>query len=139
MMSGIELHVVLGQTVGGGLGGGGLQVVEVAVLLLIVAQALPHVVQHVLGKGLGLGMGQVLAQPLGVEAHLVHADQADGGEVVFKGAQIVLGIGIEAGVHQPGDDGPLGLQAPGGDVHHVVQPLIELLGRSERDRRSGAG
>src|SRR5699024_221950 len=33
---GIELHVVLGQPVGGGLGGGGLQVVEVAVHLLVI-------------------------------------------------------------------------------------------------------
>ena len=74
-------------------------------------------------------MGQVLPQPLGVQAHLVHADEADGGEVVFKGAQVVFGVGVQARVHQLGDDGALHLQAPGGDVHHVVQPLIELLRR----------
>ena len=105
-------------------------------------------VQDVLGKGLGLGMGQVLAQPFGVEAHLVHADEADGGEVVFKGSQIVLGIGVEARVHQPGDDGALGLEAPGGDVHDVVQPLIEFLrglaeigdpGQIDGDHAHGAG
>ena len=74
-------------------------------------------------------MGQVLPQPLGVQAHLVHADEADGGEVVVKGAQVVFGVGVQSRIHQLGDDGALHLQAPGGDVHHVVQPLIELLRR----------
>ena len=47
---GIALYVVLGEAVGGGFGRRGLQVVQVAVLLLIVAQALAHVVEHVLGE-----------------------------------------------------------------------------------------
>ena len=49
---GVLLLVVLGEAVGGGLGGSGLQVVQVAVLLLIVGQTLAHMVEHVLGKGL---------------------------------------------------------------------------------------
>ena len=93
-------------------------------------------------------VGQILAQPLGVEAHLIHADEADGGEVVFKGAQIVLGIGIETCIHQPGDDGALGLEGAGGDVHDVVQPLVEFFrrlgevgdpGQIDGDHAHGAG
>ena len=120
------LLVVLGEAVGGGLGGGGLQVIEVAVLLLIVAQALPHVVEHVLGELLGLRVGQVGPEPLGVEAYLIHADEADGGEVVIKASQITLCIGVQARVQQLGNDGALGLQAAGGDVHELVQPLVEV-------------
>src|SRR5699024_4837240 len=107
-------HIVLGQTIGSGLGRGGLQVVEVAVELLVIAQTLAHVVEDILGKGLGLGVGQILTQPLGVEAHLVHADKANGGEVVVEGAQIPLGIGIEPRLQQLGDNGTLGLEAAGG-------------------------
>ena len=40
----------------------------------------------------------------------------------------MLGVGVQAGVHQTGDDGALDLQAAGGDVHHLVQTGIELLG-----------
>ena len=117
---------MLGEAVGGGLGGSGLQIVQVAVLLLIVAEPLTHVVEHVLGKGLSLGMGQVFAQPVGVEAHLVHADEADGGEVVVEGAQIPLGIGVQARVEELGDDGALGLQGAGGHVHQLVQTGVEV-------------
>ena len=87
------LLVMLGEAVRGALGGRGLQVVEVAVLLLIVAQPLPHVIEHVFGELLGLLVGQVGPEPPGVQSHLVHADEADGGEVVVKGPQIALGIG----------------------------------------------
>ena len=139
---------MLGKAVGGGFGRGGLQVVEVAVHLLIVAEALTHVVQHVLGELLGLGMGQILPQPVGVQAHLVHADETDGGEVVVKGAQIPLGIGIQSRVQQLGDDGALGLQGAGGDVHQLVQPGIEVglvlgqigdAGQVDGDHAHGAG
>lgn len=75
---GIELLVVLGKAVGGGLGRRGLQIVEVAILLLIIAQPLPHVVQHVLCKCLRLRMRQILSQPLRIEPRLIHTDKADG-------------------------------------------------------------
>ena len=145
---GIVLLVVLGEAVGGGLGRGGLQIVQVAVLLLIVAETLPHVVQHVLGKSLRLGMGQILPQPVGVQSHLVHADQADGGEVVVEGAQIPLGVGIQAGVQQLGDNGALGFQGTGGNVHQLVQSGIEVrlvlrqigdAGQVDGDHAHGAG
>ena len=41
----------------------------------------------------GLG-GHILADPLGIQSGLVHADQTDGGEVIGKGAQIPLGIRV---------------------------------------------
>ncbi len=71
-------------------------------------------------------MGQVRPQPLGIQAHLVHADEADGGEVVVKGAQITPGVGVQPRLHQLGNDGALGLKGAGGDVHQLVQPLVEV-------------
>ena len=65
-------------------------------------------------------MGQVCPQPLGIQAHLVHTNEADGGEMVIKAAKITLCIGIEACIQQLSDDGTLGLQAAGGNVHQVV-------------------
>ena len=47
---GIELNIMLGETVGGGLGRGRLEIEEVAVLFLIVAEAFPHVIEHLLGE-----------------------------------------------------------------------------------------
>ena len=38
----VPFRVVLGKTVSGGFGGGGLQIVKVAVFLLIIAQPFPH-------------------------------------------------------------------------------------------------
>ena len=123
---GVELLVVLGEAVGGALRRGGLEVVEVAVLLLIVAQALAHVVQNLLGKPLNPRVRQVGPEPLRVESNLVHADQADGGEVVVKAAEIALRVGVEAQLQQLCDDGTLGLQAAGSHVHQLVQADVEV-------------
>ena len=123
------LLVVLGQTVGRGLGGRGFQIVQIAVLLLIVGQALAHMVQHVHGELLRFGVRHVLAQPLGVEADFVHANQANGREVIFKGAEIALRVGIEPLVQQARDDVALDLQGARGDVHQMIQPLVEFLRR----------
>ena len=124
---GVELHIVLGQAVGGGLRRGGLQVVQVAVHLLVIAEPFPHVIQHLLGEVLALGGGHVGTDPLGVEAGLIHTHQADGGEVVVKAAQVVLGVGVETGFQQLGDDGALDFQGAGGQIHQLVQPGIEVL------------
>ena len=83
--------------------------------------------QHFMGELQGFRMGQVLPQPVGVQAHFVHADQADGAEVVLEGAQIPFGVGIQSRIQQFGDHGPLGLQAAGGNVHHMVQPVVEIF------------
>ena len=122
------LLVVLGEAVGSGLCRGGLQIEEVTVLLLVVAQPLPHMTQHLHGEGLGVRVGQVVAQPAGVEPRLVHPHQANGGEVVAEGAQIVLGVGVEPVFHQLGDDLALGVQRAGGQVHELVQPPVKFLG-----------
>ena len=71
-------------------------------------------------------MGQILPQPIGVEPHFVHADEADGTEMVLEGPQIPFGIRIQPCIQQLSDHRPFGLQAPGGNVHHVVQPVIEI-------------
>ena len=106
---GVLLLVVLGEAVCGGLGGRRLEVVQVAVLLLVVGEALAHVVQDALRKLLRRGRGHVLLDPLGVERRFVHADQPDGGEVVGKGAEVALGVRVQPLVEQLGDDGALGL------------------------------
>ena len=96
---GVTLLVVLGEAVGGGFGGGGLQIVEVAVLLLIVTETLAHVVEDADGEVLRLLVGQILPEPRGVQTGLVHAHQTDGGEVVVEAAQIPLGVGVQPLVH----------------------------------------
>ena len=75
---GIELNIVLCQTVGGGLCGSSLEVIQVAVLLLIITQTFAHMVEHFLGELLALGACHVRADPLRVETGFVHADKADG-------------------------------------------------------------
>ena len=86
---------MLCKAVGGGLCGGRLEVVEVTVLLLIVGEALTHVVEHVLGKVLCCLVGEVCAEPACVEAGFVHTDQTDGREVVLEGAEVTLGVGVQ--------------------------------------------
>ena len=54
---GVELHIVFGQPVGGGLGRSGFQVIEITVHLLIVGEALTHMVENILGKSLGFRVG----------------------------------------------------------------------------------
>ena len=83
-------------------------------------------VEHVLRERLRPLVGHIRAQPLCVQAGFVHAHKSDGGEVVVEGAEVALGVGIQALLHQLGDDRALGLQAAGGKVHHLVQPLVEV-------------
>ena len=46
--------------------------------------------------------------------------------MIVEGAQIPLGVGVEPRVQQLGDDRALGLEGPGGNVHQLVQPLVEV-------------
>ena len=123
---GVLCLIVLGKAIGGGLGRGGLQIVEVAILLLIIAQPLPHVLQHPNGKVLRLLMGEVLAEPVGVQARLIHADETDGGKVIVEAAEIAFGVGVQPLLHQPPDGSALDLQTAGSNVHHVIQPGEEI-------------
>ena len=74
---GIETFVVLCKAIGGRLGRRRLQIVKVSVLLLIVAQALAHMVQHIFRKRLRLRVRQILPEPLCVQPGLIHADKTD--------------------------------------------------------------
>ena len=74
---GIELLVVLCKAIGGRLGRCRLQIVKVSVLLLIVAQALAHMVQHIFRKRLRLRVGQIFPEPFRVQPRLIHADKTD--------------------------------------------------------------
>ena len=73
---GIARLVVLGQAVGGGFRRGRLQVIEVAVQFLIVAQPLTHMLEHPHGKILRFLVGQILAEPVGVQPRFIHAHKA---------------------------------------------------------------
>ena len=100
----VTLHIVLGKTVGGGLCGGSFQIVQVAVQLLIVGKALTHMIEHILREFLALFGGHIGANPLSVQAALVHTHETNGGEVVIESSQIVLGVGVQTAVKQLGDD-----------------------------------
>ena len=123
---GVLLDIVLCKAVRGALCGGGFKVIQVTVLLLIIRQALTHVVENILGKLLALLGGHVGPYPVGVKACLVHADKADGGEVVIEGAEIVLRVGVQPLVEKLGDDGALYLQGACRDVHELVKTLVEI-------------
>ena len=76
--SGPSFPVMLCQTVGGAFRRSCFQIVKIAVLLLIVGKAFPHMVQHFLGKILRMFAGHILTQPVRIQADLVHSDEADG-------------------------------------------------------------
>ena len=63
---GVLCLIVLGKAIGGGLGRGGLQIVEVSVLLLIIRQTLSHMVQNFFRKLLCLRILQTLSEPCGI-------------------------------------------------------------------------
>ena len=46
--------------------------------------------------------------------------------MVFKRAQVALGVRVEPSVHQLGDDGALDLEGAGRQVHQAVQALIKV-------------
>ena len=123
---GIELLIMLGKAVCGGLGRRGLQIVEVAILLLIIAQPLPHMVQYVFGKRLRLRVGQIFPEPFRVQPRLIHADKADRRKMILKRAEIASGIGVEAALHQLRDDRALGLERTRSNVHQLVEPPVEI-------------
>jgi len=96
--------VQLSQPVAGPLGGRRLQIVEVAGLFLDLPELIPHVVEDALGKSLPLFRSQPQVLPEEIEAGFVHADDADGVEVIgpvrsgplLDRAQIMRRIRIQA-------------------------------------------
>ena len=115
---GESLYVVLCKTVRGGLCGSSLQVVKILVLLLIVGKLFSHVVENLLSELLSLGMSEVLLYPGCIEASLVHTNETDGREVVCKGSEISLCVGIESLVKKLGYNGTLG-RGSHGQVHRT--------------------
>ena len=69
--------VMLCQTVGGALRRSGLQVIQIAVLFLVISQSFTHMVQYFLRKILRLFSGHIISEPVGVKPYLIHSDQAD--------------------------------------------------------------
>ena len=123
---GIELSVMLCKTVGGRLSRSCLKVVKVTVLLLIVGEALAHMVKHVLGELTCLGMGHILAQPLCIKTCLVHTNKTDGGEVVGKGAEITLGIRVKSLAKELCNNVTLDLKRSCRNIKHMVKALVEV-------------
>ena len=68
---------MLCKAVGGGFSRGSLEVIEVAVLLLIVGEALSHVIENLFGEFLSFPVRKIFSEPLCVEADLVHSDKTD--------------------------------------------------------------
>ena len=120
--AGVALAVLLGEAVGGALGRGGLEVVEVAGGLLELDHLVAHVVQEAHAHGVAARVGQVVGVVGEVADHLVHAVDAQGGEVVVQGAQVALGEGEQAGVDVVLDDGALELEGVAADLEQLVEP-----------------
>ena len=134
---GILLDIVLCKAVGCALCRGGLEIIQIAVLLLIVRQALAHVVEYLLCELLALFGGHIGADPVCVESGLVHADKADGRKVVIEISEVILGVGVKSLVEELCYNIALYLQRARGYVHHLIKALEEvgLVGRKIRNAR----
>ena len=84
-------------------------------------------VEHFLGELLALGACHVRANPLRVETGFVHADKADGGEVVIEGAEVILGVGVEPRVKELCDDRALNFEGARGEIHELIETGVEVL------------
>jgi len=124
---GILFHIMFSQTIGSRLSRSSFQVVEIAILLLIVGQTLSHMVQHFFSKILCFSIGQILANPVSVKASFVHTYQTNGREMIIKGGQVTFGIRIKSGLEQLGNNGSLRLQATSSYIHHLVQTFVEFF------------
>ena len=68
--------------------------------------------------------------------------------MVIEAAQVALGVGVQALIHEPGDDLTLGVQRPGRNIHQMVQTTVEVglvlrlvghTGQVQRDHADAAG
>ena len=123
----IILSVVFRQTVGSAFGRGGLEVVEVAVLFLIVAELVTHEVERLFGEFLRFFVREIDAQPFCVEARFVHAHKADGGKVIVEGAEITFGVRIQAFFQKLGNDVTFDFQASCGQIHQLFKALEKFV------------
>ena len=123
----ILLFVVFCQTVGRGLCRCCLQVVEISVLFLVHHQSVTHMVQHFFCKILRLHMSKVFAKPFCIESDFVHTDHTDRGKMICKSSEVTFCIRIQSFIQQFGDHISFDLQGTGGNIHHTIQSLIEIL------------
>jgi hypothetical protein len=84
------------------------------------------------------GVGEILRSHLALRPASFMPTRPMVEKWLLEGAQVMLGVGIETGIQQLGDDGALGLQERAADVHHLVQTAVEVLLVSGPDRRCGA-
>ena len=93
---GIARLVVFGEAIGSGFRRGCLKVIEVAVLLLIIGETFPHMLQHPDGEVLCLLVGKILAKPICIQPRFVHAHKSNGREVIVKATEVPAGIGVQS-------------------------------------------
>ena len=86
-------------------------------------------VQHINGELLCLPVRHVFAQPSGIEPHFIHSHQTNGGKMIFKAAQIPLGIGIQPSIQKLCDHFPLHMKGTGRNIHHMIQSRIKFFRR----------
>ena len=120
------LAVMLRKTVRGGFCRSCLEVVQIAVHLLVVAQTLTHVIEHLLCELLRLRSRHILADPLCVQARFVHTDKTDRRKMIVKRAEVTLRVRIQTLVKKLRDDGTLYLQGTCGNIHQTVESLVEI-------------
>ena len=119
--------VVFCQAVRSGFRRRRLQIIQFSVFLLIIRKPVSHMIQHIFRELLGARIGHIAAQPSGVQTRFVHADQADGGEMVVKASQIPFGVGVKSSIQQLGDHLSLHMEGTGGKIHQTVQPPVKIL------------
>ena len=125
--AGISFSVVLCKTVGRRFRRSCFKVVQIAVLLLIVAEFFTHEVEHFLGEFLRFFVRKILADPVCVEASLVHTDKTDRREVVAECAEVSLRVGIKTFVEEFGDDVSLDFERASGYVHKALEFFEEFV------------
>lgn len=127
--------IVFCKTIGSGFRRGCFEVVQIAVLFLIIGKSFAHMVEDFFCELLRFDVRQVFSEPFCVEPCLVHADKTDCREVVAERAEITFGVRIKAFFEEFGDDVAFDFQAARGDVHHLVKAAIEvrLIGCEIRD------
>ena len=123
----ITAFVVLCKTVRRRLCWSCFEVVKVAVLLLIVGEALAHMIETFLCEVLSFLMSYVFSEPVCVQTCFVHADETDRREVIFEGAEITLCIRIKSFVEELCDYSSLDAERTRRNVHDVVKAFIEVF------------
>ena len=120
------------QSVTGSLGRRRLEIEYISRLFLVIGKLLPHEIQNLYGKIDSFGLGHIVVTQ--VEQRLIHANDSNGGEVVFpvltKGLldvpQIDLAVGIESHLGEALEHLALDHQALFGRIHPCRKAFEEL-------------